>query len=119
MPGTELATANHVFAGHIVGRAGVVGADDAAAAVLHLDLVGAEAGDGGDGVVPASHSHRHHQNDRRRADDHAQHGQQEAGLAGAEAVDRKREHLAEDQRRLRAGQRRCRMTPSSTPAWGR
>jgi hypothetical protein len=46
-------TAMHVFAGHVVGRGGVVRPDNAAAAVLHLDLVRAEAGDRLDGVLLA------------------------------------------------------------------
>ena len=36
----------HVFEGHVVGGADVVGAHDDAAGVLHLDFVGAEGGDG-------------------------------------------------------------------------
>ena len=35
----------HVVERHVVGRAGVVGAGDGAAAVLHLDLVGTDAGE--------------------------------------------------------------------------
>ena len=76
----------HVFEGHVVRGADVVGAHDDSAGVLHLDFVGAEAGDGVDGVLLAGEADGGDEDDGGGADDHAEHGEEEAGLAGAEAV---------------------------------
>ena len=48
-----------------------------------------------EGVLLAGEAHGDDEDDGGGADDHAEHGEQEAGLAGAEAVDGERHDLAE------------------------
>ena len=85
----------HVLAGHVVGCADVVGAHDDAAGVLHLDFVGAERGDGVECVLLAGEADGGDEHDGRGADDHAEHGEEKTGLAGAEAVKCKIDRFAE------------------------
>ena len=96
----------HVLAGHGVGGGDVVGAHDLSAGVLHFDLVGAEAGDGIERVLAASEADGGDQNDGGRADDHAEHGEQEAGLGGGEAIEGEVDGFAEGDGGARAAEGR-------------
>ena len=84
-----------VFAGHEVGGAGVVRANGAAAAVLELDLVGADAGELVERELLAGEAEGGDEDDGGRADDHAEHGEHKADLAGLEAVDGEVKNLGE------------------------
>jgi hypothetical protein len=85
----------HVFEGHVVGRADVVGAHNDATGVLHLDFVGAEAGDSVNGILLAGKADCGHENNGRGADDHAEHGEKKTGLAGTKAIVGKVDGFAE------------------------
>src|SRR5215472_4202658 len=94
-----------VLDGHLVGRGGVVRSTNAAADVLHLDHVGADGRDHVERILPAGEAEGGNQDDGGGADNHAEHGQEEAAFTGAKAVDRKTYRLAEGDRGASAGQR--------------
>ena len=94
----------HIVKCHVVRRADVVRTGDCAAGVLQLDLVGTEAGQFIESELFARGSKCCNENDGGRADDHTQHGQQEAGFAGLEAVDREPDHLTEHHGGPRTGE---------------
>jgi len=85
----------HVFEGHEVRRADVVWPHDDAAGVLHLDFVRAEAGDGVERVLATGKTDGGYENDGRRTDDHAEHGEEKTCLAGGEAFHGQPEGFAE------------------------
>ena len=94
----------HILAGHVVRRAGVIGAHGGAADVLHFHLVGADIRDGVESVLLAGETDGDDQDDGGGADDHAEHGKQEADLGGAKAVDGQAADLAEEHGRARGCQ---------------
>ena len=85
----------HVLPSEVVGGADVVGPHNDAAGVLHLDLVRAERGDGIEGELLTRESDGGDEYDGRGANDHAEHGKQEAGFAGAKTVEGEIDGLAE------------------------
>ena len=104
--GDGLADGGHVFAGHVVVADGVVRPGDGAADELHLDHAGADGADEAEGVLLAGETEGDDQDDGGRADDHAEHGEEEADLGGAEAVKGEAGDLGEDHGGARGGEGR-------------
>ena len=94
MAGTCSMTAGLVFAGQGV-VAGIGDRTDAAAGIFELDHVGADALNGFEDILLAGEANSHDQDEGGRADDHAQRSEREAHFAGAKAIEREHDDLAE------------------------
>ena len=94
-----------VVAGQVVVVARALRRCCAAARIFQLHLVGADLLQQLENVLLAREADGHDQDHRRRADDHAQSGEREARLAGAEAVHGQLQNLAHHHGLARAQQR--------------
>ncbi len=94
-----------VFPGQVIGITGAFGCRGASAGVFQLHRIGSDFLQQSQDVLPAGHADSHNQDDGCRADDHAECRQQEARLAGPEAVERKLQYFAQHHRVAGAEQR--------------